>query len=176
MHFWLLIGLIASASANDKLKNTLQKLSHINQNGLTPEVQQCTNESVIQKCLLDLCGPPNTIKSAFLTDKTFDTYVKPDAMKRFTEVEEELKKLIKTEVENNKKFITKMKEKLGEKDQLTLNFDSWTPDHYESISDNIFRQHYDLELDLKQELSKRLTIKTNYPERDLHKGRNKRYF
>jgi|GEM_PF-4505905 len=163
MHVLILALLFSYVQAADELKKTVHTLNKLNAVNLTSGINQCSNEGLLHKCAVDLCGRPNEAISGLLTDRTFAQYVKPDVMKRFDEIEGELTELIKSEVEANEKFIANLKSKLTE-GKPDLKFDDWKTADYQKFTGAAFDDHLDTVINSKLELSKRVRITPIYPE------------
>ena len=115
------------------------------------------------KCAIDLCGTPKESKLSALLDFNFDQYVQEDLMKRFSEIENELKEIIESEFSKNDKFIKALQEKL-EKGPLTLDYSKWKKWDYSNYTWRFFDEYIEFQSDKSKPFNERLSYKIELPK------------
>lgn len=144
--------------------NIVEFLNQLNSGFVKPSVNQCTDtKEILRQCAVDLCGKPNAKASAVLNDATFATYTNPDLMKRFSEVENNIKDLVKIKFEDNKKYINDLRSKI-KNGKLEISNDDWSSKSFNDFAEKIFESELDIKVDTNQELSKRLIVNPIYPK------------
>jgi hypothetical protein len=156
-------------------KSLIKSLNKLNAKPISPGINQCSDdpeylklvsgedEALLQQCAIELCGKADVAVSGNLIDRTFDQYVENGVVTRFSEIESELAELIKKDITVNKQFIERMKSTLVD-GKFDFKFGEWESYHYDRLAERAFDEHIDLEIDKDVEVSKRLTMKPNYPE------------
>ncbi|MBA2403479.1 MAG: hypothetical protein H0V66_01800 [Bdellovibrionales bacterium] len=173
--FVFLLALSAQNLHAKSPRNLIKSLNKLNARPLALSINQCSddpeyissmrseNEDLLQQCAIELCGKPSEAVSGSLNDRTYEDYVEDGVLKRFSEIESEIKDLVKADVVENNKFITDFKSKMTD-GKLDFKFDEWNPSDYSELTNTVYAEHADIVVDQKQVLAERLTIKPIYPK------------
>jgi hypothetical protein len=164
----LFLFLLVSFSAIAQNKNVLQIINDVNNKNLSPEVEkECCGAdldtpSVINQCAIELCGKPTADNYFIINDENFEKYAKPDALKRYGEIESEVKELVQREIKSNSELVTALKGQLnGQK--LKIDFKEWDNDAYDTLAEKFFDQYIDISINKSKKLADRITYKILLP-------------
>ena len=113
------------------------------------------DESLFQKCAQDLCGKPNEVKSAYLSDANFDKYIDKIKMDKFEENKEKIKEKLEDQLKEIEKSVDLFFEQ--NKDNLEINFDDWNDADYTHFQ-TFFRDYYEIEIDNNVDIEHRVKI------------------
>lgn len=164
----VIFAFLLSVSAFAQDKDVLKIINDVNDRKLPQKAEKdcCgTNidtPSAVNQCAIELCGKPTPDTYYAINDQNFEKYAKPDALKRFGEIENEVKELVQKEIKSNEALTSALRKNLnGQK--IKINFSEWENSDYDDIAEKMFDQYIDITINKKLKPADRISIKVLPP-------------
>lgn len=120
------------------------------------------NEALLNKCAIDLCGPPKNNPSFILTDTNFSSYLSSEHIKKIDDFGAKVKLI----AENNAKKLEEILDKLNQTEReapVKIDIGDWDPLNRIKAG-FIFEEFVDYDIDINKNWDERLQVKVRYPE------------
>ena len=163
----LIFEISFSFDIDKNLERNIERLELINEYPTFPqchftEIDNLNENSLMEICMLNLCGEREELPSVYLDDTNFDEYVKEGIMDRFSEVETKIRNIIENDLDRVGLLIDKIKERNSNK-EFDFNFDESDDDIYEKLI-NVYFKHTYYQIDTNMPLADRVQIDVILPE------------
>lgn len=175
MKYLLMLVLYTSnILANEQIISTLNFLNMFNSGDQFQRPSSCSLENfqisnakvseLNHKCAIDLCGKPKNSQSPALLNFNFDQYVQEGAMKRFEEIEQQIKEMIESEFQKNTNFLSAVGDKIKGSGGLKPDYDQWEDWDYDTYTWKFFDKYVEFETDKTKPFNERLTYTFKLPK------------